>query len=140
MGPFPHNTPAPAISNKNPVGTNGFEFVEFSHPDAHELEELFAKMGYSKVANHKTKVISVWRQGDINYIINAEPGSHAARFAGEHGPCASAMAWRVADAQHAFDHAVSKGATPYKGSGKTMNVPAIVGIGGSLILFYRHLR
>ncbi len=87
------------------------------------------------VARHKTKNITVWRQGDINYLINAEPGSHAMRFVGEHGPCAASMAWRVVDAEHAFNHAVSKGATPYAGDDKVLDVPAIVGIGGSLLYF-----
>jgi 4-hydroxyphenylpyruvate dioxygenase len=67
-----------------------------------------------KVATHKTKAISVWRQGDINYIVNAEPGSHAMKFVDLHGPCAASMAWRVVDAKHAFEHAVAKGATPYE--------------------------
>ena len=71
-------------------------------------------MGYVPVATHKTKDITVWRQGDINYVLNAEPGSHAMNFVEKHGPCAPSMAWRVVDAKHAFDHAVAKGATPYK--------------------------
>jgi 4-hydroxyphenylpyruvate dioxygenase len=135
MGPFPHDAPTPQISPENPVGTNGFEFVEFAHENPGELEELFSRMGYIKVAHHKSKAISVWRQGDINYIINAEPDSHAMRFVDEHGPCASSMAWRVQDAQHAFDHAVKLGAKPYLGKDKALDVPAIVGIGGSLLYF-----
>ncbi|MBN9082816.1 MAG: 4-hydroxyphenylpyruvate dioxygenase [Rhizobiales bacterium 62-17] len=135
MGPFPHNAPPAAISAENPAGTDGFEFVEFAHPEPEKLETLFARMGYAAVAKHKTKNITVWRQGDINYVINAEPGSHAMKFAGEHGPCASAMAWRVVDAKHAFDHAVKQGATPYEGQDKALDVPAIVGIGGSLLYF-----
>lgn len=135
MGPFPHDAPKAKITEENPAGTDGFEFVEFAHPDAKELEALFDRMGYLPVARHKTKAITVWRQGDINYIVNAEPGSHAMRFVEEHGPCAPSMAWRVVDAQHAFDHAVSKGATPYEGDDKALDVPAIVGIGGSLLYF-----
>jgi 4-hydroxyphenylpyruvate dioxygenase len=135
MGPFPHDAPPAKITAANPAGTDGFEFVEFAHPEPQKLEELFARMGYARVAQHRSKAISVWRQGDINYVINAEPGSHAMRFVDEHGPCAPSMAWRVVDAQHAFDHAVSKGATPYTGDDKALDVPAIVGIGGSLIYF-----
>ncbi|MCB1429450.1 MAG: 4-hydroxyphenylpyruvate dioxygenase, partial [Nitratireductor sp.] len=135
MGPFPHDAPPAAITPDNPAGTDGFEFVEFAHPQPQELETLFARMGYVAVARHKTKAITVWRQGDINYIVNAEPGSHAMRFVEEHGPCAPSMAWRVVDAQHAFDHAVKMGATPYQGEDKTLDVPAIVGIGGSLLYF-----
>jgi len=135
MGPFPHDAPPASISDRNPAGTDGFEFVEFAHPEPEKLADLFARMGYTEVARHRSKAISVWRQGDINYVINAEPGSHAMRFVDAHGPCASAMAWRVVDADHAFRHAVAKGAEPYTGTDKTLDVPAIVGIGGSLIYF-----
>ena len=135
MGPFPHDAPRAAISDENPAGTDGFEFVEFAHEEADKLETLFTRMGYSPVAKHKTKNITVWRQGDINYILNAEPSSHGMKFVEKHGPCAPSMAWRVVDAKHAFDHAVSKGAEPYLGDDKTLDVPAIVGIGGSLLYF-----
>ena len=135
MGPFPHDAPVATISPENPAGTDGFEFVEFAHPEPAQLETLFAKMGYRPVARHKSKAITIWRQGDINYVINAEPGSHAMRFVDDHGPCAASMAWRVVDAQHAFDHAVALGATPYEGDDKALDVPAIVGIGGSLLYF-----
>ncbi|MDF0600391.1 4-hydroxyphenylpyruvate dioxygenase [Psychromarinibacter sp. C21-152] len=135
MGPFPHDRPKSEITAENPAGTDGFEFVEFAHPEPEKLRELFARMGYEHVANHKSKAIELWQQGDITYVINDEPGSHARAFVEEHGPCAPSMAWRVVDARHAFDHAVAKGAEPYEDDGKTMDVPAIRGIGGSLIYF-----
>ncbi len=135
MGPFPHDAPAATISTANPAGTDGFEFVEFAHPDPAVLDALFQRMGYSEVARHKTKDISLYRQGNINYVVNREPNSHAARFIAAHGPCAPAMAWRVVDAQHALKRAVSLGATEYTGADKTLDVPAVVGIGGSLLYF-----
>lgn len=135
MGPFPHDAPVSEITATNPAGTDGFEFVEFAHSEPEQLRALFMRMGYNLTARHKTKNITVWRQGDINYILNAEPDSHAMRFVDAHGPCAPSMAWRVVNAQHAFDHAVSKGAQPYEGEDKTLNVPAIIGIGGSLLYF-----
>ena len=135
MGPFPHDAPRAQITDANPAGTDGFEFVEFAHPEPGRLEDLFAMMGYRPVARHGTKAVTVWRQGDINYIVNAEPGSHAMRFADGHGPCAASMAWRVADAEHAFEHAVRLGAEPYMHDDRALDVPAIVGIGGSLIYF-----
>jgi 4-hydroxyphenylpyruvate dioxygenase len=135
MGPFPHDAPPPTISKTNPAGTDGFEFVEFAHPDPRQLETLFEQMGYVEVARHKTKDISLYRQGRINYVINRERDSHAARFSAAHGPCAPAMAWRVVDARHALKRAVSLGAREYTGADKTLNVPAIVGIGGSLLYF-----
>lgn len=135
MGPFPHDAPRAEISYQNPAGTDGFEFVEFAHPEPQELRDLFARMGYVHVANHKTKAIELWQQGDITYVLNNEPNSFAAHFVEAHGPCASAMAWRVVDAQKAFEHAVAKGATPYEGDDKSVDWPAIEGIGGSLIYF-----
>lgn len=136
MGPFPHDAPRSTISVANPAGTDGFEFVEFSHPDPQSLRDSFEKMGFTHVANHKTKAVELWQQGDISYLINAEPGTHAAQFIEDHGPCAPSMGWRVVDAQHAFEYALKKGAQAYEGDGKVMDAPAIVGIGGSLIYFF----
>ena len=135
MGPFPHDAPKAKITPDNPAGTDGFEFVEFAHPDPDALRTLFAQMGYSHTATHRTKAIELWQQGDITYVLNAEPNTHAAAFIEEHGPCAPSMAWRVVDAAHALKHALSLGAEEYTGPGKTMDVPAIRGIGGSLIYF-----
>jgi 4-hydroxyphenylpyruvate dioxygenase len=135
MGPFPHDAPPATISPQNPAGTDGFEFVEFAHPRPQELAALFGRMGYVPVARHKTKNITIHRQGDINYVLNAEPASFAARFVAMHGPCAPSMAWRVVDAKHTFDHAVKLGAEPYEAPDKALNTPAIRGIGGSLLYF-----
>lgn len=135
MGPFPHSAPRAEITPENPAGTDGFEFVEFAHPDPQDLRDLFTRMGYAHVANHKTKAIELWQQGDITYVLNAEKDSFADRFIADHGPCAPSMGWRVRDAEHAFKHAVSKGAVPYSGDDKVLDVPAIEGIGGSLIYF-----
>ena len=135
MGPFPHDAPKAVIDSANIAGTDGFEFVEFAHPDPGVLEDLFAKMGYAEVARHKTKDISVFRQGDINYLVNREKQSHAARFVKDHGPCAPAMAWRVVDAQNALKCALDYGAEEYTGDDKSLDVPAVIGIGGSLLYF-----
>jgi 4-hydroxyphenylpyruvate dioxygenase len=135
MGPFPHDAAPATISDANPAGTDGFEFVEFAHQDPLQLTDLFERMGYIEVARHKTKDISLYRQGRINYMLNREPNTHAARFVQQHGPCAPAMAWRVVDAKHALKRAVDLGATEYNGSDKTLNAPAVIGIGGSLLYF-----
>jgi 4-hydroxyphenylpyruvate dioxygenase len=97
-------------------------------------------MGYSPVARHRTKNITVYRQGDINFILNAEPSSFAARFVSAHGPCAPSMAWRVVDAKQAFEHAVKLGAEPYCGADKTLDAPAIKGVGDSLLYFIDRYR
>ncbi|WP_299154841.1 4-hydroxyphenylpyruvate dioxygenase [uncultured Tateyamaria sp.] len=135
MGPFPHNAPKSQITEANPMGTDGFEFVEFASADPDALRTLFERMGYQKVARHKAMDIELWQQGDITYVLNAEIDSFGARFVEEHGPCAPSMGWRVVDAGAAFDRAVSLGAKPYEGTGKVLDVPAIYGIGGSLIYF-----
>lgn len=135
MGPFPHDAPRAKITDENPAGIDGFEFVEFAHPDPQQLRDTFTQMGYTLVANHQTKAVELWQQGDISYLINAEAGGHANKFIDAHGPCAPSMGWRVVDAAHAFDHAIKNGAEAYMGDGKVMDAPAIMGIGGSLIYF-----
>ena len=135
MGPFPHDAPKAKIDETNIAGTDGFEFVEFAHPEAGVLEDLFEKMGYTEVARHRTKDISLYRQGRVNYIVNREPNTHAARFVEEHGPCAPSMAWRTVDAKHALKCALDYGAEAYTGDDKTLDVPAVIGIGGSLLYF-----
>ena len=135
MGPFPHDAPRSTITDRNPAGTDGFEFVEFAHPEPQVLRDLFQRMGFTLAAKHRSKDVELWQQGDISYLVNAEPGTHAAAFIDEHGPCAPSMGWRVVDAGHALKHAVAKGAEEYTGPGKVMDVPAIRGIGGSLIYF-----
>src|SRR3954465_5554286 len=137
MGPFPHDTPAATISADNPMGTDGFEFVEYAHPKPEELHALFRLMGYVPVARHRAKKITVYRQGDINYLVNEEPGTHGLAFVSKHGPCAPSMAFRVVDAKQAYARALSLGAEPAElpSAQKTLDVHAIKGIGGSLLYF-----
>ena len=120
---------------ENPMGTDGFEFVEYAAPDPGLLRDLFAQLGFPVVAKHRRKDVTLHKQGDINFIINAEADSFGQRFAQEHGPCACAMAFRVRDAAYAYERALELGAKP----GETdvgpmeLNIPSIQGIGGSLI-------
>jgi 4-hydroxyphenylpyruvate dioxygenase len=119
----------------NPMGTDGFEFVEYTAPDPEQLRSLFERMGFPVVARHRRKNVTLHRQGDINFIINAEPGGFGQRFAEQHGPSACAMAFRVRDAAKAFHRAVELGAKPVTGTVGPMelSIPAIEGIGGSII-------
>ncbi|HUI22098.1 MAG TPA: 4-hydroxyphenylpyruvate dioxygenase [Methylocella sp.] len=137
MGPFPHDAPPAKISAENPAGTDGFEFVEFAHPEPAALQTLFTQMGFELVARHKSRAIELYRQGSVNYVLNAERSSFGGQFVGLHGPCAPAMAWRVVDANAAYAHVLARGAQPYNGEAgaKTIDAPAILGIGGSLIYF-----
>src|ERR1700691_3453334 len=133
MGPFPHDAPAGTISSENPMGTDGFELVEYAHPRPQELHALFKLMRFAAVARHRTKKITVYRQGDINYLVNETPGTHGFGFVAAHGPCAPSMAFRVVDAKRAYERALSFGAEPADDAPtqKTLDVPAIKGIGGS---------
>ena len=119
----------------NPMGTDGFEFVEYTAPDPDQLRSLFAKMGFPITARHRSKNVTLHRQGDINFVINAEPQGFGQQFARAHGPSACAMAFRVTDAAAAFRRAVELGATPVETRVGPMelHIPAIEGIGGSLI-------
>jgi len=117
----------------NPLGTDGFEFVEFTGPEPERLKDLFEKMGFTATAKHRSKNVLRFRQGDINFILNMEPQGQAADFRQAHGPSANAMAFRVRDAAKAFKLAVERGAKPVLGPVGPMelNIPAIEGIGGS---------
>lgn len=119
----------------NPLGTDGFEFVEYTAPDTRELTDLFRQLGFSAIARHRSKDVTLWRQGDVNFIVNGEVDSFAQAFARVHGPSVCAMAFRVADAGAAYRHAIQHGAKPHAGRVGPMelNIPAIRGIGGSLI-------
>ncbi|MBV9570230.1 MAG: 4-hydroxyphenylpyruvate dioxygenase [Alphaproteobacteria bacterium] len=119
----------------NPVGTDGFEFVEYTAPDVGQLHAWFEQMGFRAVAHHRSKAVTLYRQGAINFIVNAEPGSHGARFAEAHGPSACAMAFRVKDAPAAYRKLIEAGARPFANQVGPMelSIPAIEGIGGSVI-------
>ena len=119
----------------NPIGTDGFEFVEYTAPDVGELSALFERMGFRAVARHRAKKVTLFRQGQVNFIVNAEPASHGSRFAREHGPSACAMAFRVKDAAAAYSKLIALGAKAFHNQVGPMelNIPAIEGIGGSVI-------
>ncbi len=123
------------LNASNPMRTDGFEFVEYAAPDPELLRRLFESMGLPAIARHRSKNVTLHNQGDINFIINAEHDSFAQKFARAHGPCACAMAFRVADARFAYARALELGAKPGPATAGPMelNIPSIVGIGGSLI-------
>jgi len=119
----------------NPMGTDGFEFVEYTAPDPAALGALFETMGFVKVARHRSKDVSLFRQGDVNFIVNGEAESFAQGFARVHGPSVCAIAFRVKNAAFAYKRALSLGAWGVEGKVGPMelNIPAIKGIGDSLI-------
>ena len=120
---------------ENPLGLDGFEFIEFCAPEKGLLEAAFASVGFTKIARHRSKDVELWRQGGINFIANYEPHSPAAYFAAEHGPSACGMAFRVKNASQAYDKAIARGAEPVETRTGPMElrIPAIRGIGGAMI-------
>jgi 4-hydroxyphenylpyruvate dioxygenase len=119
----------------NPLGTDGFEFVEFTSPDPLALGKLFESMGFTAVSRHRSKDVVRYKQGDIDFILNREPRGQAAEFRGVHGSSINAMAFRVHDAAKALRLALERGAKEMKGAVGPMelNIPAIEGIGGSYL-------
>lgn len=130
----PHATPH-TDAWENPMGTDGFEFIEFAVPDPHAMGPVFESMGFKPVARHRHKAVTLFRQGEINFLINAEPDSFAQRFARLHGPSVCAIAFRVHDAKAAYGRALSLGAWGYAGTAGPgeLNIPALKGVGDSLI-------
>jgi 4-hydroxyphenylpyruvate dioxygenase len=119
----------------NPMGTDGFEFIEYAAPDPTAMGAVFERMGFRAIARHRHKAVTLYRQGEINFILNAEPDSFAQRFARLHGPSVCAIAFRVLDAKAAYERAVALGAWGYAGQAGPgeLNIPAIKGIGDSVI-------
>src|SRR5690606_5614346 len=117
----------------NPMGTNGFEFVEFAGNDPHALDKVFRTLGFTPVARHRSKDVTLYRQGDINFVLNNEPKSPAYYFAEEHGPSACGMAFRVRDSHRAYRRAIELGAQPIDipTGPMELKLPAIKGIGGA---------
>jgi 4-hydroxyphenylpyruvate dioxygenase len=126
----------------NPMGTDGFEFIEYAAPEPKALGALFEQMGFTAIARHRHKDVTLYRQGEINFIINAEPDSFAQRFARLHGPSICAIAFRVNDAGYAYRRALELGAWGFdnKTGPMELNIPAIKGIGDSLIYFVDRWR
>lgn len=121
---------------ENPVGLNGMDFMEYTGPDAALFENMFTRMGFVKVAKHKTKKIDLWRQGDIQFFINKETSGFNAEFAKLHGPSICSTGFRVKDSKAAFETAVARGGKPYtEETKKSVPAPAIYGIGDSIIYF-----
>ncbi|MEC9281575.1 MAG: 4-hydroxyphenylpyruvate dioxygenase [Bdellovibrionota bacterium] len=122
----------------NPVGLDGMDFVEFADTDKKELTKIFTAFGFEKIADHKEKQIELWRQGDINFLLNTETTGFAAEFCKMHGPSVCSMGFRVKSAPNAVEEVLSKDATLFNEANKKSfltDYPTIFGIGDSLIYF-----
>lgn len=131
---------AQEISSINPLGCDGFEFVEYTAADdagIEALKQLFSNLGFAEVAQHRSKRVWLFKQGDVNFIVNAEPASQAEDFAREHGPSVCGMAFRVANSQQALEYALNNGAKQFVGNlgAMELNIPAVYGIGESTLYF-----
>jgi 4-hydroxyphenylpyruvate dioxygenase len=118
----------------NPIGLDGMEFIEYSSNEPEKLQALFERMGFQNLGRHKTKSVTLWSQGRVNFILNSERESFAKTFANAHGPSVCATGFRVKDAKKAFAEAVRRGAKPCEPS-KHHSFPAIYGIGDSVVYF-----
>lgn len=119
----------------NPMGLDGFEFVEFAAPARGVIEPVFEQLGFTRVAVHRSKDVELWRQGGMNFIANYEPRSPAYYYGQEHGPSACGMAFRVEHAARAYERAVELGAQPIDipVGPMELKLPAIRGIGGAIL-------
>ncbi len=124
----------------NPMGLDGFEFCEFTAPDADAMARQFEQLGFVAASTHPTRAVTRYKQGRINLLLNREPDSHASAFAAAHGPSASGMAFRVTNAKTAFDAAVERGAKAADAAIGALGTGYVLeGIGGSLLyLVDRH--
>ena len=122
---------------ENPMGTDGFEFVEYAAPDPNALGALFEDMGFERVGEHRSKDVRLYRQGEAHFIVNAEPDSFGQSFARVHGPSVCALGIRVQDAASAYQRALELGAwaVPAQPGPMELAIPAIKGIGDSLLYF-----
>ncbi len=123
---------------KNPLFLNGIDFIEFSVSSPEKIHKLFTDFGFSKIAKHRSKQIDLYRQGQITFLLNYEKDSHGYNFQKIHGPCISAMGWRVKNSDQACNAAIDRGAKECNCGDYNLNatekpLPAIYGIGDSLI-------
>jgi 4-hydroxyphenylpyruvate dioxygenase len=134
--------PQTAAPRDNPIGLDGFEFVEWTSPDPEAMARMFAQLGFTHVGNHRSKNVRHYAQGDINFILNMEPEGQPAEFREAHGPSANGMAFRVRDSKEAVRLAVERGAVERespRGPGE-LEIPAIEGIGGSFLYLVDRYR
>ncbi len=127
----------------DPLGTAGLEFVEFATRTPEVLAQRFEQLGFAATAQHVSKPVTLYRQGQMNFLLNAEPDSFAARYADEYGTGVCAIGIRVNDAQRAFELATELGAWAFEGERigpSELVIPAIQGIGDSHIYFVDRWR
>ena len=125
-----------------PMGTDGFEFVEFAHPEPEELHALFSGWAMRRSPATRPRTSRSIARATSTISSTPSPIAHGSHFVAAHGPCAPSMALRVVDAQHAFERALSLGAEPpmMPADDKTLDVPGHQGHRRLAALFRRSLR
>ena len=129
------------MTAQNPLGLDGFEFVEFTSPDPAAMKALFEALGFVPASTHPTKAVTRYKQGRINLLVNEETTGHVAEFRAAHGPSANGMAFRVENVEAAYAEALKRGAVAADASKTVLGEGARVleGIGGSMLyLVERH--
>ena len=123
------------VTDQNPLGLDGFEFVEFTSPDPAAMKALIEQLGFVAASKHPTKAATRYKQGRVNLIVNEETTGQVADFRADHGPSANGMAFRVENAEQAYADAIKRGAKPADASRSLLGADAKVleGIGGSLL-------
>lgn len=124
----------------NPCGIQGITFVEFASPEPDKLHRLFMAFGFSRTMMHVDKAVDLYEQGQIRFLLNRRPATHAQQFATAHGPSICAMGWTAANPMAAVQAAVARGGRvaggDYQQNGEP--VPAIYGVGDSLLYFVQN--
>ena len=126
----------------NPLGMDGIEFVEFSTSKPQALGQVLEMMGFRPIARHRSREVLLYRQGDMNIIVNAHAGGQAAVVATAGNAGDRGLALRVRDAAEAYRHAIERGAwiVPSQVEVMELNIPAIHGVGSSRIYFVDRYR
>ncbi|SFN09266.1 4-hydroxyphenylpyruvate dioxygenase [Dokdonella immobilis] len=130
------NTGMQVTTFENPMGIDGFEFVEFASPEPMKLHAYFRRMGFTAVLKHKRRPITVYRQGTVNFLINEDTDSFAADFARAHGPSACGFAIRVSKpADEVCSRVIANGgeAIGEKAESKAVDAPVVKGIGDCML-------
>jgi len=124
-----------AESRPNPLGVEQFELIEFASPEPEKLHALFRNLGFTAVARHRDQPVTLYRQGDIDFLVNETPDSFASRFAAEHGPCCTGFGIRVADPEAAWQSIIDQGGKDFADDPDSLplDCPRIEGIGGSVL-------
>ena len=122
---------------ENPLGFDGIEFIEFATSKPQALGSVLEQMGFRPIARHRSREVELYRQGTMNIVVNAQPADVPRTVQPVERPVLSAFAVRVRDADAAFQRARDLGAweIPVRARAMELNIPAIHGVGESLIYF-----